>query len=174
MCSPRSCSPSFRLQILVHICSISYFTTCVHGTVQIFSQEWKEGQDHSANSRTSAVWNSCWSDKSIDGYLQQDGGSLHRSLRLLLHVYLLSWTAWLLGLGSAVMLAELGRRSSQNPFLSCVAVSSEEAAWLTPLRILLLFRVCKTTLSGMKRQIPWCKRLGPALVLMWRIGSQCH
>uniref|UniRef100_A0A8D2B1R0 Calcium modulating ligand n=1 Tax=Sciurus vulgaris TaxID=55149 RepID=A0A8D2B1R0_SCIVU len=23
----------------VHICSISYFTTCVHGTVQIFSQE---------------------------------------------------------------------------------------------------------------------------------------
>uniref|UniRef100_A0A2K6TED5 Calcium modulating ligand n=1 Tax=Saimiri boliviensis boliviensis TaxID=39432 RepID=A0A2K6TED5_SAIBB len=23
----------------VHICSISYFTTCVHGIVQIFSQE---------------------------------------------------------------------------------------------------------------------------------------
>uniref|UniRef100_A0A9L0IDU5 Calcium modulating ligand n=1 Tax=Equus asinus TaxID=9793 RepID=A0A9L0IDU5_EQUAS len=23
----------------VHICSISYFTTCIHGTIQIFSQE---------------------------------------------------------------------------------------------------------------------------------------
>uniref|UniRef100_A0A8C9HXY3 Calcium modulating ligand n=1 Tax=Piliocolobus tephrosceles TaxID=591936 RepID=A0A8C9HXY3_9PRIM len=35
----RPGSGSFCLQILVHICSISYFATCVHGIIQIFSQE---------------------------------------------------------------------------------------------------------------------------------------
>lgn len=55
--------------LIMFVCSLSSLLKAVRFIKVFLYTGWKEDKDNCTNSCPSIIWNSCWSDKSIDGYL---------------------------------------------------------------------------------------------------------